>query len=121
MKKETLIEITISGIFIILLILLLNPFNFWMPSAIQMTLLALIVIVFAGFASLVWHEKAQDEREEYHKMIAGRVGYLLGTAVLVAGIIFQAFSHMLDPWLVGALGVMVIGKILAMIYTRSTQ
>jgi len=121
MKKDTLIELVISLSFIVLLVLLLNPFNFWMPTSIQMLLIALVVIVFALFASFVWREKARDEREEYHKMTAGRIGYLAGIAILVLGVVVQAFAHALDPWLVSALGVMVITKIVALVYSRSTH
>jgi uncharacterized membrane protein len=121
MKKETFIELIISVAFVLLLILLLNPFNFWMPTSVQMMLIALVVIVFALFASFVWREKARDEREEYHKMTAGRIGYLAGIAILVLGVVVQAFSHTLDPWLVSALGVMVVTKIAALVYSRSTH
>ena len=82
-----------------------------------MMLSALLVVVFAFFASFVWREHAGDERESMHRMFAGRVGFLAGCAMLVAGIVFQSFSHTTDPLLVITLGIMIFAKIGALIYS----
>jgi len=119
MQKENIKnEIIISVSFIVLLVLLLNPFGFWMPSSIVYLLLTALVVVFAVFASFLWRESASDEREELHRRIAGRVGYLAGTSALVLGIVVQGVTSHVDPWLAVVLGVMVVGKIAGHLYSR---
>ena len=117
-KNNFLQEIIVSSVLIILLILFLNPFDFWMPTILLMMMVLGLVVVFAIFASFIWRESARDERESLHKMMAGRIAFLAGTAVLVIGIIVQSFKHKLDLWLVLALGAMILAKIIGLIYSR---
>lgn len=119
MSDNFLQEVIISLILIILLILFLNPFNFWMPSALLMMMVVGLVVVFAIFASFVWKENSRDEREGLHKMISGRVAFITGSGSIVLGIIVQSFAHQLDPWLVFILGVMVLAKVGGLIYTKT--
>lgn len=118
MKNSLLQEASISGILIVLLVLLLNPFDFWMPTALLMMMVSGLVVVFALFASFVWKESHRDEREGLHKMMAGRIAFLVGTALLTLGIIVQSFNHDLDPWLVLALSGMIVAKVATLIYGR---
>ena len=118
MKNNLLQEVSISGILIVLLVLFLNPFDFWMPTALLMMMVLGLVVVFALFASFFWRENHRDEREGFHKVMAGRVAFLVGTALLTLGIIVQSFSHDLDPWLVFVLSGMVAAKAIALIYGR---
>ncbi len=119
MKNDFLQEIIVSLVFIVLLVLLLNPFNFWMPTNMLMVMLVGLIIVFTLFASFVWRENAKDERELLHRMFAGRVAYLVGTGTLVLAIIIQCFLHQLDPWLVLVLVLMVLAKIVGIMYSRA--
>lgn len=117
-KNNFLGEITISVILIILLILLLNPFNFWMPTAMHMMMivgLAVFIIIFAGY---VWKEKSHDERESLHRNIAARYGYLAGIGILSVGVIIQSMQHTLDIWLIVSLTVMILAKIIGVIYSN---
>ncbi len=116
MKNNLLQEISISGILIILLVLFLNPFGFWMPTTLLMMMVLGLVVVFALFASFVWRENHRDEREGLHKMMAGRIAYLTGTALLTLGIIVQSLNHELDPWLVFTLTGMIVAKVIGLIY-----
>ena len=118
MKNNLLQEIFVSLALIVLLILFLNPFGFWMPNILLMMMVLGLVVVFSVFASFIWRENARDEREGLHKMMAGRVAFLAGTAVLVTGIIVQSFKHELDFWLVFTLGIMILAKIIGLIYGR---
>jgi len=119
MKSKIFNEITFSIILIILAVLFLDPFMFWMPDSLVYMLVGLVVAIFALFAGLVWKERAQDERDEFHKMMAGRMGYLLGAGILVLGIVWQTtFSHP-DPWLVSALLGMVLGRLGGLYYGRT--
>jgi len=118
MKNKNMQEGVISGALIILLILFVNPFNFWMPSMVLMWMILGLVILFALFASFIWRERSADEREGAHKMIAGRIAFLVGTGLLTAGIIYQSFSHSLDVWLVVTLVGMIIAKICGLAYVQ---
>jgi len=116
MKNSYLQETSIGLVLILLLVLLLNPFGFWMPDAANMMVLAGLVVVFVLFATFVWKERARDEREALHRTQSSRVAYLIGTAALVVVVAVQSFQHRLDPLLLGALAVMVFGKIAGTIY-----
>ena len=116
MKNNLSQEVSISGILIILLVLFLNPFDFWMPTALLMMMVLGLIIVFALFASFVWRENHRDEREGFHKMMAGRIAFLVGAGLLTLGIIVQSFNHVLDPWLVFILAGMIVAKVTALIY-----
>ena len=99
--------------------LLLNPFHFWMPEMMVMAMFAVTFIVFALFAIFVLREKAQDEREVAHRMLSGRVAFLVGSALLTLGIIAQSLNHNVDAWLVVTLVAMILSKIVARIYGDS--
>lgn len=121
MTKQFIAELIITTILLILLMLVLNPMNLWMPAEAAMMLTAFILVTFLLFAAFIWNEHSHDERENLHKLMAGRIGFLAGCGILVAGIIVQELHHALDPWLVFALGVMVIVKIVSSIYARFTH
>ncbi len=118
MKNNFLQEIIVSLVLIMLLVLFLNPFELWMPPILLMMMVLGLVVVFSLFASFIWRENAKDEREGLHKMMAGRIAFLSGTALLVIGIIVQSFKHELDYWLVFTLGTMILAKIIGLIYGR---
>ena len=118
-NKYFLNELTVSLILIILLVLLLNPFGFWMPTTLLMILILGLLIVFTAFGILIWKEKVKDERQNFHLMLAGRTAFLTGAAVLIIGIITQSLSHTLDTWLILALGIMILAYISTLIYCRN--
>lgn len=113
MKKDIFIPLAL----IILLILLLEPFGF-MPSAVIMAVLVLIVAAFAVFSIFLWREKGLDEREESHIHKADRLGFVFGALVLIVAIVAESLAHMLSPWLVLALIVMLFAKSTALIYEK---
>ncbi len=117
-KNNLLQEISISVILVILLVFFLNPFDFWMPNTLLMMMVLGLVVVFGLFASFVWRENHRDEREGLHKMMAGRIAFLVGAALLTLGIITQSFNHNLDPWLVFILSGMIVAKVATLIYGR---
>lgn len=106
--KETIVTIALIAI----AILLLNPFHFWMPDMMVMCMLATALVLFGIFASFILREKSVDEREAQHKSLAGRNAFLVGSGILMLGIVVQGYTHTVDPWLVVALIGMVIVKIL---------
>jgi len=118
MENNLLQEIFVSVILIILLILFLNPFNLWMPDRIVMMMVLGLIVIFIVFSSFIWKEKAQDERENVHRMFSGRIAFLAGSGILVLGIIIESFKHNLDPWLLLALGGMVLAKIAGLLHSK---
>ena len=116
MKNNFLKEIIVSLIIIFLLVFLVNPFDFWMPNSILIMIVLALLVSFALFVGFIWRENTQDEREELHIGLAGRMGFLIGSASLMLGIIVQCFQHNLDIWLVVTLAVMVLAKIAGLIY-----
>jgi len=118
MQKEHYNEIVVALVLVALLLLFLNPFHLWMPDTLMYLMVGSLVVLFAIFAGFLWRESALDEREQLHKMIAGRVGYLAGMAVLVVGIAAQGVASHVDPWLVLTLGAMILGKIAGLWYGK---
>jgi hypothetical protein len=109
--KNNIKEIIVTIALIMIAILLLNPFHFWMPDMMVMSMLAIILVLFAIFASFILREKAVDERDDQHKALAGRNAFLAGSTILIIGIIVQGYSHVVDGWLVTGLIIMVVTKI----------
>lgn len=110
--KNNIKEYTITLALIAISILLLNPFHFWMPDMVVMCMLAFGLVIFGVFASFILREKSIDEREDQHKALAGRNAFLVGSGILMLGIVIQGYFHVVDPWLVIALMGMVITKII---------
>lgn len=119
MKNNLIQEIVVSVILIALLVLCLNPFNFWMPDTVVMMIVIGLVVVFTIFSGFIWKEHAHDEREMLHRMLAGRIAYLAGVGTLLLGVILETLKHRLDPWLVITLGVMIFAKIFGIIYSQN--
>lgn len=117
MKNKTLKEITIPLALVILAILLLNPFNFWMPDMMVMGMLAILLVLFGIFASFILKEKVFDERDGVNRSLAGRNAFLAGSAILMLGIVIQGYSHSIDSWLVVVLIVMIIVKIITRLWS----
>lgn len=117
MKNIT--NITLPIILIIALILLANPTMFWMPTPLHMVILVVFILTFALFGTFLWQEKAADERENLHRFIIGRYAFLSITTTLVIGIIIQTLNHALDIWLVFALVVGILAKVVGGIYIRN--
>lgn len=118
MKNNFKKEIGVSAVLVVLLLVTLNPFDILMPSMGQIVALAFTVAVFGIFASFILREGAGDERESTHRMFAGRVAFLAGATVLILGIVEQGLWAKIDVWLVAALVAMVVGKVVARLYTE---
>ena len=114
-------EIIISVCLAILLMLLASPIDLLMPTNTSVMLIGALVLVFLIFSTIVWKEKAADERENLHRLQAGRISFLIGSSILVLGIIVQSLRHDIDIWLILGLLGMVITKILSRIYSQIKQ
>ena len=117
MNKSYIHELIVSIVLIVLLVLIVNPFGFFMPSHLEMMLLIALVVLYAVFAVFFWKESPKDEREDLHRKVAGRIAFLAGVVVMIAGIVVQTLMNTLDVWLVMALGATVLGKIVGRLYS----
>ncbi len=100
------------------LLLLINPFNILMTSALTLTVIMILAVTVIAFAVFVWREQPRDEREALYGLKAGHVSYFIGGAVLALAIIIQSIQHDLDQWLAVALGAMVITKLIVSAWSR---
>lgn len=114
--NNNLIHIILAIVLIVLLILLSDTFMFWMPPLAAMLVILLVAVVMCVWAGFVMKEGAGDEREKIHRMDAGRIAYLSGSAILTIALVVQGIKHEIDPWITLALGVMVVSKLVSRIY-----
>lgn len=119
--KNNIVETTVTTALIVLAVLLLNPFDFWMPDMMVMGMLVTTLVLFGIFASFILREGTVDERDQSHKTLAGRNAFLAGSAVLILGIVIQGHTHAVDPWLVVTLTVMIIAKIATRIWSDTNR
>ena len=119
--KNNVTEKVVAGALILIVVLLLNPFHFWMPDMMVLGMLAAALVLFGLFASFILREDSQDERDEYHRTLAGRNAFLAGSAVLIVGIMIEGYRHAIDPWLVLALTAMLVVKIATRIWSDKNR
>jgi len=110
---NNILSFSIVGVLAIVLFSLVDPFMYWMPSMVQMTALTIAAALLAAFAGFILREGAGDERETVLRMHAGRAAYLSGIAVLTIALVYQGFTHSIDPWIPLALATMVLAKLIA--------
>jgi hypothetical protein len=115
--KNNILEFIAAIVLLSLATAVLNPMHAWMPDMALMLLQVAVLVAFCFFAVFVMRETAADEREALHRALAGRVAFLSGSAVLVVGILSEGMTHVVDPWLVLALVLMVLSKIITRIYS----
>lgn len=112
-------EILISLVLLLILVFCLNPFGILMPPPF-VSMLVILLLLFVGiFASFIWKERSEDERENYHKLLAGHLAFLTGVTLLGIAIAIQELNHKLDPWLVYILIAMLLAKIIGRIYSQN--
>lgn len=104
-------EWVLAGLISLAILALLNPFNFLMPSAVGLIIVMMLALLVIAFAVFVWRERPNDEREELHALKAARISFFVGGGVLLLAVIVQSINHAIDPWLLVALGSMVIAKL----------
>ena len=106
------LSLIVALVLLVLLAALTDPFMVLMPAPLVTACLVAAAAFAALFSGLVLHEGARDEREEAHRAISGRAGYLAGIALTTLGILYQGFvdTHV-DMWLAATLAVMVVVKL----------
>ncbi len=115
--KNNLQETIVALVLVVLLSLILNPYDFWMPDMAHMSALGLLLVVFIAYAAFSLREEVTDERDMLHRMFAGRAAFITGTTILTLGVLLGALHGTLDKWLVFTLVGMIIAKLAARLYT----
>jgi len=113
-----IVQVVSAVVILAIAIAFLDPGPLTMPESAQSMLILAFLISFLVFSAYLFKERSQDEREEIHKLKAGRLSYLVGVGATVVGIIVQALEHELDPWLVYILCAMIFSKIVSRIYSH---
>ena len=116
MKNKCIGELILSVALIGLLLFFLKPLVVMMPQQMHPVMIPLLVVLFIVFAALLWKEKPTDEREQLHTLIASRFAYFASVAILVIAIIMQHANGSIDPWLIIAVCVMLLAKIVGLLY-----
>lgn len=102
---------------LITLAVIANPMHILMPNNFETLAIILLIVFFLAFISLIWREKVLDERDEIHRLKAGRISFIVGSALLIIGITVQINAGSIDPWLLIALSGMVLSKIVSRIFS----
>lgn len=116
MKNKFVGEIIISLALIGLLIFFINPLDLLMPHALHPFMVPFLIVLFIIFAGFLWKETPGDEREQMHKFIASRSAYFATIATLIVGVVLQSFKGEIDPWIIIAICVGLLAKIVGLIY-----
>ncbi len=116
MKNKFIGEIIISFALIGLLVFFINPLDLLMPHMLHPLMVPFLVILFIIFTGFLWKETPGDERDQMHKFIASRSAYFATITLLIVGVIVQSFQGQIDPFLVIAICVGLLVKIIGLIY-----
>ncbi len=119
MKNNTYLKQAVLSLpMLIILLVFINPFDFFITVKVWMALLTVFILFFLIFSILLWTVKPEDEREDQHISISSRLAFTIGTIVLTAGIVYQSFKGNFDPWLPAVLIFMILTKIISLLYLR---
>lgn len=112
-------ELAVGLGLLVLLFVIFNPWQVFMPGYVVMGLLIGAVVLFGILATFLWNEDHGDEREHFYRLFADRTAYLAGSTVLLIAIIVEELGHVLDPWLIVALAIMIVAKVGALMYGKN--
>lgn len=116
--NESAAEIVISILLLISIFCLTDPFRTMMGEMLETYVSVLLILFTVLFIGMLWKEKARDEREQAHRILISRAGFIAGMASVTIAIIAQMLEHRLDGWLIVILGSMVITKLFALIIVK---
>ena len=89
-----------------------------MSDSMTMAVDVCLVIALTITIILLWKERAHDERERMHRMLADRIGFLVGAGSLVVVIVIQSIRHESEELLSLVLLFMLLAKIAGHFWSR---
>ena len=92
-KYKSLLDIVLLIGLGMMALLAIAPDKFVMSTDLQMLLLAGVIVLLAGFMTLVWREDPADEREAQNQADASRYAYLIGVVVLMISLAYRSIKH----------------------------
>jgi hypothetical protein len=88
-----------------------------MPMGSHLVVLVALVVIFITFAVFLWKESGGDEREIAIRHKIDRLAFLGGAVVLIVALVVDSLmTHMINVWVLLALGTMVAAKIVGSIF-----
>lgn len=114
LKHMKLQHIVVSFALVMSLVFLWNPFDFWMPTELELIIAGAVAVIASLYVGLIYNDFGRDEREQALRARAGRLGYLAGIVVLSCSIVFSLVYGMHpDLWVLVALAVMILARLYA--------
>lgn len=110
-KYKSLLDIVLLLGLGIITFLAVAPEAIVMPSALQMIILAFVLVLVSGFLIFLWREQPEDERELHNQALASRWAYIIGSIVLIVALLIQSLKHDIDSAIPIALLAMIATKI----------
>lgn len=111
-------EVYVSALLVLLLLTCVDPFEAFMPPLWDRTVVVLLIALYGLYAGIIYREASRDERERLHIARAERIGFLIGTGMLVMFIAFDAFAVTVEKSLIFVLGAMILAKMLGLLILR---
>jgi hypothetical protein len=105
-------RLLIIGLLLVVGTFALELFGIVMPTQAQMVSAGVLLGILVFIFGLLWQEKPSDEREEALLDKRGKYAYHAGLAVGSIGLVWGAFNHQVDWWLVAVVSTMLSIKLL---------
>ena len=112
-KYKSVVDAVLLMGLLVMSLLATAPDTIVMPSSLQMLLLAVVMMLVAGFLVFIWREQPVDEREAQNQAMASRQAYMVGVIILIVSIAVQGFRHQSDAVEPIALFAMIATKLIS--------
>jgi len=96
-----------------------NLNGFYSSNMLLASVITVFIILVIFVSIVLVKDKSADEREEHHHYVANQAAFIAGITVLTSAIVYQAITHMVDPWIILALIVMILTKLFVRKYKEN--
>lgn len=115
-RKTIYLEAILLSLLSLFLLLLIHPFHLMTKLMFSGGVIVSLVTLYIVKFLIIWREKPQDERDLEHRFKSSWASYSTVSALLFAGVIFEATQGSVDPWLVISLAGMFISKLVSLLF-----
>ncbi len=114
MSKKPIVYEILSLIFLMILI---GACIFSISKSWPVAAHSILLLGYAIFTILIWRSRTIDERDQANRALAAEIAFILGGATLLVGAASQSyFEGGVNPWMWGALTVMLGIRIIARLW-----